>query len=173
MKVLIIGVGHKLQEAKGAKDSSLIRSWKDLFERLLKQRIDDADVAFIGEETRFIDDEGTDSIETTAKTIALDRGLLWRNIDCTSSAKMALGIAKEQKAHPSMEQLGVGFVFREKRVTSDAIREEYMVWRAQLDAANVDSILLICGNLHVEQLATRFRRDGLQVETDYFCNYAQ
>jgi hypothetical protein len=177
MKILIIGVGHRVQEPKTGSDPCPVADRKDLLKRLVTKRVSEGRITFVGEETKFTDDAGTESIETIARQIAVSEGgLSWKNIHISKAAENALGISEEQESRGSISQEmhdGV-VVYKERRLPSDAIREEYMVWRATTEAKKVNAanILILCGSIHAEEMAKRFLRDGHQVETDYLCQYA-
>jgi len=177
MKILIIGVGHGFQEPKTSSDLCPVAIRKDLLKRLVTERINERRIKFVGEETKFTDDVGTESVETIARQIAVSQGgLSWKNIHISKAAENALGITEEQdsRGRISQEMLDGVPAYKERRLPSDAVREEYMVWRATTEARKVDAenILILCGNLHAEEMAKRLRRDGHQVETDYLCQYA-
>jgi len=55
------------------------------------------------------------------------------------------------------------------RVPSDAIREQYMFERAVEGSGEASSILVLCGNFHVQELARRFsaRQDSVTVDAVY------
>jgi hypothetical protein len=176
MKILIIGVGHRFQEPKMGSDPCLVANRKDLLKRLVTKRVSEGRIKFVGEETKFIDDAGTESIETIARQIVVSQGgLSWKNIHISKAAENALRITEEQASRESISQEMLDGVpaYKERRLPSDAIREEYMVWRATTEArkVNAENILILCGDLHTEEMAKRLRRDGHQVETDYLCQY--
>lgn len=81
MKILIIGVSHKFQKPKIGTDLGPVAIRKDLLKRLVTKRVDERRIKFVGEETRFTDDAGTESVETSARQIAVSQGgLSWKNI---------------------------------------------------------------------------------------------
>jgi hypothetical protein len=177
MKILIIGVGHKLQTPKTGTDPCLVANRKDLLKRLVTTRVNERRIAFVGEEADFTDDVGTGSVETIAQQVAASQGgLSWKNIHISKTAENALGITEEQESRESksLEMLDGVPVIKERHLPSDAIREEYMVWRATTEAREVNAanILILCGSIHAEEMAKRFLRDGHQVETDYLCQYS-
>ena len=52
----------------------------------------------------------------------------------------------------------------ETRVPSDGIREEFMAWKTLKIAGKVQSIMIVCGRLHTDALAERFRKAGHEVD---------
>src|ERR1022692_1181172 len=52
------------------------------------------------------------------------------------------------------------------RLPSDDIREDYWIKQISEEAKETDSVLVICGWKHLQQLAAKFRRAGRDVETD-------
>ena len=176
MKILIIGIGHGFEEPKTAADPYPVANGKNLLKRLVMTRLNERRIEFVGEEAGFTDDAGTKSVDTIARQIAVSQsGLSWKNIHITKVAENALGITKEQESRESrsLQILDGVPVIKECHLPSDAIREEYMVWRATTEARKVNAanILILCGSVHAEEMAKRFRRDGHQVETDYLCQY--
>jgi hypothetical protein len=97
------------------------------------------------------------------------------HIHISKVAENALGITEEQESRESKSQEMLDGVptCKERHLPSDAIREEYMVWRTTTEARKVNAanILILCGSIHAEEMAKRFLRDGHQVETDYLCQY--
>lgn len=176
MKILIIGVGHGFQQPKTGTDQCPVATRKDLLKRLIMKRVNERGIKFVGEEIGFTDEVGAESVETIAQQVAVSQaGVSWKNIHISKAAEKALGITEEQESRESksLEMLDGVPAYKERRLPSDAIREEYMVWRATAGARKVDAenILILCGSLHAEEMAKRFRRDGHQVETDYLCQY--
>lgn len=173
MKIRIIGTAHKIQDL--AADDSLAAR-KKLLEKYVRHMIYDhtPKVEFIGEEARFTDDAGNHPCETIARKVAESEPgkVRWRNIDMPKAARDVLGITDEQKNRQRNEMLDGELFFKETRVPSDAIREAFMVWRAIKEAGQVESILIICGNLHVAELAEILKAQGHEVATEYLHDYS-
>jgi len=169
MDTLILAnrVGHEVQKLQCAEDDSVRRALKQQFEELLKRRIRERGVQFIGEETAY-------DIDTTAQEL----GLSWANIDMPKAERKKRGIAEEQRrrnripsylgddattkltAEGYQRDVGDGWVELEPRLPSDSIREDYMFDRVLGEAGYAQSIVVICGILHSEELAKRFRRNS-------------
>lgn len=176
MRVLILAnrVGHEVQKLHCAEDDSTRAGLKQQFEELLRRRIAERGVQFIGEEADF-------DFTTTAQSLGIPRA----NIDMPEAERVKRGIAEEQRRRirvPSylgsdartglttegyQRDLGNGWVELEPRLPSDTIREEYMFDRVLEEAGNAQSIIVICGILHSEELAKRFRvNDSSTVEVE-------
>jgi hypothetical protein len=167
MNILIIAnrVGHEVQKPQCAEDD--LAQLKQKLEQILRRKVKERGVEFIGEEADF-----------DSETIAERLGLPWANIDMPKAERESRGIAEEQKRRirvPSylgsdartglttegyQRDVGSGWVELEPRLPSDTIREEYMFERVIKEAGDAQSITVICGILHSEELAKRFRRSG-------------
>jgi hypothetical protein len=138
---------------------------------------------------QFIGEEADPAVETVAAqlTASLTLPFPWKSIDMLEEARRAVGIYEEQMNRVEVQMPGRvnthaaadGFYLDLKngshrfaaRVPSDAVREDYMVKRAIEYAGEARSIMVLCGNFHVEELAKRFNARGNEVETDAVCNY--
>jgi hypothetical protein len=161
MKVYILGIDHEIQKDDGHTEAAL----KVKFEELLRQLVRESGIDFIGEET-FSEDN------TIAKRIADSLGIPRKPIEMSRKARTELGIAEEQKNgryECIIGEDGTPMGFKSKRVLSDRIREEYMFWRTLTEVGMAQSILILCGFIHAEELGQRFEKAGHQVTTDSLC----
>src|SRR5258708_13498857 len=165
MYLLIIAnaVGHEVQKALRPLDAPPGARANRRFEELLKRKIAEHSVQFIGEEAEF-----------GSETIAQRLGLAWANIDMPETERAARGISAEQSrrapiprylgddARTQLTEEGYqrivrdGWVELEPRLKSDEVREEYMLQRTMDEAGDAESILVICGIVHSAELADRF-----------------
>jgi len=163
VNVYICGIDHEIQTYDGRREAAL----KKQFEELLRNLVSKHTVQMIGDETY----EAKDAI---AKRVAGSMGIRWVPVEMSLNAREELGIAHEQRhdRYECVTQDGTPIGFRAKRVLSDGIREEYMLWCALRNSGDAKSILILCGFLHVEELRKRFEKHGCQVITDSLCKYS-
>jgi hypothetical protein len=178
MHILVLGngSGHDTQSVQSADDTAANKALKAEFEALLKRRIAERGVQFIGEEAKF-----------GVRTIAQFLGPRRENIDMCVAEREARGIAEEQKGRTyeprylgedACTQLtedgyqrgvGNGWVLITHRLPSDEIREQYMFDRVMQEVGDAESVLVVCGIAHSRQLAERFRHEaGNVVEIEYW-----
>ena len=168
MTVLVLGVAHDVQEPHVPGDP--LEHRKVLLEKLLRQLVFDG-AKFIGEEARFKDDDGRESCETIAKQVANAEGMRWRNVDMPKAARELLGIDHEQQKRPSVVMLVDRLSFKEAACPPMPFAKRSW-FGGQRESGSADSIVIVCGNLHVVELARRFKADGHQVAMDYLHDYA-
>jgi hypothetical protein len=159
-----------MQSIQTADDSSADKALKTEFEALLKRRIAERGVQFIGEEAKF-------GVQTIAQILGPRR----ENIDMPVAEREARGIAEEQRGRSYVptylgqgastklteegyqKDVGNGWVLTTHRVPSDEIREQHMFDRVMQEVEKAESVLVICGILHSRQLAERFRYEANNV----------
>jgi hypothetical protein len=162
MNVYILGLDHETQQRDG-KASAV---YHDEFEKLVRELITKHDITFIGDET-YIEKK------SIAREIADDLKIRWEPIEMTTEMREQLGIVCDQAER--LVAIGNGWKepirFKETRVRSDSIREEYMFWKAATKAeeANAESILILCGFQHAGELQRIFQKDGHRVTLDSLC----
>lgn len=177
-RVLVIGncVGHEVQKVRTADDRH--SEAKDALKSLLMQRISERAVQFIGEETQY----GHKTIAEALKT----RKDGWINIDMPMPKREAEGIAEEQRNRgciPSYvgvearcqltengyeQSVGDGWIQLIPRLPSDEIRERYMFNQVMDNFNKADSVLVLCGVLHSQKLASKFREAGFEVDLEFW-----
>jgi hypothetical protein len=175
VKILIIAnrVGHETQRPVLQGDDKL-GVQKSEFREMLRRKLDERRIEFVGEEASHKWET------TTAKTL----GVRWKNIDMPMEERERRGILEEQQQRfrvPSylgdqartalledgyQRDVGNGWVELEPRLSSDVVREQFMFDRVQEHRQDADRILLICGIIHSEKLAERFRQLGAEVEVE-------
>jgi hypothetical protein len=122
-------------------------------EMLLTRIVVDHGIDFIGEETY-------PDRETIARLVAGRHNFRWSPIEMSLETRKQLGIAKDQKSRPLPPN--------ETRVSSDAIREDYMVKTALEQSGNARRVLIICGRIHADALVQRFQKAGHAVSKLHF-----
>lgn len=178
MDVLILGIDHEIQKVNAWRSDELKTAYRNLLAGLVGQH----GVQFIGEETGPV-------AQTVGAQLTTQLGLPfpWRNIDMPEAARKAAGIFEEQRDRVPVPRLGTvqthlasdGFYLDLQngshsytpRVPSDAVREDFMFARALEGATGADRILILVGNLHVEELAKRFTAHGDKPMTDAIYRY--
>jgi len=152
-----MGINHQIQWVRiwsaGSSSSGNIerfeREQKDHFRELLRKRIIEENLQFIGEETK----HGEQSIaEQLCSSIEECRHA---NIDMTLDGRAARNIPvnyENLRITPSEQAF-----FNQKR-------EEYMFKKAIEESRGAERAMMICGYQHTEALANRFRKAGHEVE---------
>lgn len=161
-KLYILGIDHKIQTLGGRRTTED----KSEFDKLLRALVSKQCFEIIGEETY-------PEKDTIAKAVARSLNIRWEPIEMSMAARDALGIADEQlhERHEPVFSGGIPIASRVVRVLSDGIREEYMFWRTLTRADEAQSILVLCGFSHVDELRQRFEKAGHQVTTDSLCEH--
>jgi len=161
MKVYILGIDHEIQVADGRRT----QAEKGQFAKLLTEIFAQHRIEFIGEET-------FSEKASIARTFGGIAAIRWEPIEMSVDARKELGIADEQiysRHEPQWEDNLIVASSGPKRVPSDYIREEYMVWRTLTKAEGAASILILCGFMHAESLGKLFQREGHEVTVDTLC----
>lgn len=170
MEIYILGIDHEIQTFDGRRS----QEEKTAYAQLLKRLIPERGIKFVGEETKpSVVEETSPEKLPIAKAVAISFDIPWELIEMSKTARKELGIAEEQATMRNEPIFEGGLVVGSKhvRVPSDGIREEYMVWRTLRKAEEAQSILVLCGFLHADELCQRFEKQGCQVIVDSLCNY--
>ncbi|MGA7793176.1 MAG: hypothetical protein WCA19_09060 [Candidatus Acidiferrales bacterium] len=157
MNILVLGVDHEIQRANAWRTEEMKAAYRDLLTGLVAKH----EVQFICEEA-----QPTDETVGAQLTFALNLPFPWMAIDMPEEVRRAAGIFEEQNKRSEVRRFGAmkthladdGFYVDLKngrhrfsaRVPSDAVREDYMVERAVEYAGEARSIMVLCGNLHVD-----------------------
>ena len=157
MNILIIAIDHELQKAKRVHEGSERALRKDQLEALLKQEIAERKVEFISEES-----------DPNALTIAHQLAdaskpqIPWKNISMSEDERRKAGIYEALKNRPTVVELrGDGQpVLIEHRIPEDEVYEAYLIEQTKQGAAGAQSILILCGDLHVDALKEKLEMDG-------------
>jgi hypothetical protein len=178
MNVLVVGIDHEIQMMDAWRPAAMRAAYREL----LTVKIQQNGIQFIGE-------EAPPGGQTVGEHLTVELGLLrpWRNIDMPEQTRRDAGIHEEQMNRVPVQQVGQvkthhelgGFYLDLKngshrffpRVPSDAVREAYMFNRALEGKGEANSIMVLCGNLHAEEVARRFRENQDHVTTDAVYNY--
>lgn len=150
--IYVLGIDHEIQTFCGKRT----QEEKDKFKNLLEMLVREHSIQFVGEECN------PDKC-TIAKCLASSSNIQWQPIEMSREAREALGIAEEQRNHRQTFDDITCIPSPQKRVLSDGIREEYMVWRTLTKAGDVQNILVLCGSLHAEELYNKFKKHSRNV----------
>ena len=164
MNILIIGIDHELQKARQVDEDSDRAARKDQLEALLKKEIAERRVGFISEES-----------DPKAITIAnqLAGGwkprIPWKNITMPENERKKAGIFEALKNRPTFPELRKDrqLVAIEHRIPEDEVYEAYLIDQTKQGAGGAQSILILCGDLHVDALKESLERDGHLVDQNH------
>jgi hypothetical protein len=154
--VYILGCDHYLQEYE-------LQDWQDeirKIERQLKEKFYlVTEEIILNQAIKFIGEECKPGQDTIARKLAMELGRKYAEIDMSSEER-------ERKAIPKgYEKLG-----SDEQRRCNALREDYMLEQAYRESTLETSKLIVCGALHVEGLADRFRERGEDVTTRNLLN---
>jgi hypothetical protein len=162
MNILIVSIDHFLQRTKGRFNSAELILQKSRFEALIRKEVARRNVEFIGEES-------DPRIVTIAKQIAdsCDPPIPWRNIDMPKRVRREAQIFAALQARPAtIRRTQFGYLEVEHRIPEDHVREIYFVEETLRNVGDSQSVLILCGDMHTEELASKFRNEGHIVETN-------
>jgi hypothetical protein len=143
-------------------DDTLLRDRKARLESLLRREIPARNVQFIAEEAH-----------PRSRIIAQQLGnaynpqIPWKNIDMSDDERKKERIYDALKKRPAhCEQRGNEFVEIEHRIPEDDIRENFFVAETLEGAGVSESVLILCGDMHVQALKHKLEAHGHTVEID-------
>jgi hypothetical protein len=155
VQVLILGINHQIQWVRiwsyssGGELERFEQGQKDQFRELLRKRISERGVQFIGEETK----HGEPSI---ANEVCASTGCCYANIEMHPDERIERKIPANYESDPNVRQA--------QKTRFHQQREEYMFERVVGGTGDAKSIIVICGRYHTPGLASRLRGAGHQVD---------
>jgi hypothetical protein len=155
MRILILGINHQIQPARTCSSSTsgelerFEQRQKDQFRTLLRKRIAERGVQFIGEEAK----HGQESI---TQLLCSSDGCRYANIEIPPDDRAARNIPTNYEEHAGVPPHQKTLFHQE--------REEYMFKTTIAEVRDAESIIVICGRFHTPALASRFREAGHNVE---------
>lgn len=176
MHAMILGADHEIQKAEAWRSREMKAAYRGLLTRLIERH-----------GVEFICEEASLECETVGAQLSKEMKLRfeWKNIDMPKDVRIETGIDEEQmnRSEPDREEGIVESHFAEdgslyldmrdgkthkfyRRVPSDSVKEDYFFQQAIRGAGDAQSVLLVCGNLHFEEMAKRFRAAKHTVTTD-------
>jgi hypothetical protein len=162
MNILIISIDHHIQCVKTGIEGTLLKDRKDRLESLLRREILARSVQFIAEEAHPL-------CTTIAQQLgnAFHPEIPWKNIDMSDDERKLAGIYDALKKRPvHCELTGEEWVQFEHRIPEDDIREDFFAAASLRGAGQSESILILCGDMHVQALKKKLELLGHRVEKD-------
>jgi len=154
MRCVIIGLDHDIQGVD-TKDHDV--------EKCLTGVLDgDPEIALIADEQSPQIDR-----ETVARRIASKRGIRWAAIDMPHEIKQQHGIVEalaDRWGFDDHRNVMFGFYLDHE----DGIREKY--WISQIMQDGAESVVVVCGVLHLEPLAAKMSALGWEVRQVNLCD---
>jgi hypothetical protein len=164
MNILIVAIDHELQKVKRVHEARERAVRKDQLEALLKQEIAERNVEFISEES-------DPNALTIAHQLADARKprIPWKNICMSEDERRKAGIYEALKNRPTDFGLGEDgdTVLIERRIPEDEIYEASLIEQTKKGAGGAQSILIVCGDLHVDALKEKLERQGHHVDSNH------
>jgi pheromone shutdown protein TraB len=163
VNILIVSIDHRFQLVRGALAMPL-DGLRDRLEALLQKKIEERNVAFIGEEAAPCPNR-----PTIAQKLAgtHDPPIPWQNIDMTEAERKSAGIHDAlNNRRFDLEWRGPEAVPILHRIPEDDIREEFMASKAIECAGRAESIVVLCGDMHTRALKQKFERRGHSADID-------
>jgi hypothetical protein len=149
--VYILGCDHYLQDYDLQDYTQEIRkverALKERFYSIIEEIIRAQTITFVGEECK-------PAQETIPRALAAELGCKYVEIDMASEEREKRGIAK------NYDELG-----NDEQKRCYELREDYMVERTYVESTVEAPKLIVCGALHIDGLARRFREREEEVVT--------
>jgi hypothetical protein len=143
-------------------EDTLLRERKGRLESLLRREISARRVQFIAEDAHPL-----------YRTIAQQLGnvynpqIPWKNIYMNDDERKMAGIYDALRNRPiHCEQRGDDWVEIEHRIPEDDTRENFFVAESLRGAGQSESILILCGDMHVRALKNKLELQGHRVDKD-------
>lgn len=149
MRILIIGVNHQIQPAEikswssTGKLEAFEREQKENFGSLLQTKIADCGAQVIAE-------EWSHKEESVTKRVCDAVRRHYANIEMPLEERNARGIPPGYNEDASFPE--------NERERCNREREDYMAAKAVKEAGDADSLIVICGRMHMTPLAERFKK---------------
>ena len=164
MNILIVAIDHELQKVKRVHEASERAIRKDQLEALLKQEIAERSVEFISEES----DPKASTIAHQLADACKPR-IPWKNICMSEDERKKAGIYEALKNRPTTFELREDgeTVLIERRIPEDEVYEASLIEQTKKSAGSAQSILILCGDLHVDSLKEKLEREGHHVDSHH------
>jgi hypothetical protein len=162
MDILIISIDHFVQCVKTGLEAIPLQERKDRLESLLRREISARKVQFIAEEAHPL-------YVTIAQRLGNehDPQMPPKNIYMNDDERRGAEIYDALKNRPThAEQRGDEWVEIEHRIPEDDIRKDFFVTETLKAAGNAKSIIILCGDMHVDAVKEKLERYGHRVEKD-------
>jgi len=156
MRAVIVAVNHQIQPTRIISQSSdggfeaFEQGQKERFAQVLREKIRERGIQFIGEEARYGD-------ETIAEAIRGQANCRHVNIEMPPEERARRKIPAGYYEDPNLPEA--------EKTRCNHEREEYMADRIITEAGEAQSILVICGRIHAQPIAEWLVGHGHSVET--------
>jgi hypothetical protein len=157
MRILILGLNHQIQRrvitswGSDGKPQAFEKDQKDRFTELLREILHKYQIEFVGEETR----PGEESL---TEWVCKEQNCRYANVEMTPEERTRRKILPGYNENPD-------FTDEEKARGNDE-RENYMMDEILKQAQGAQNSLVICGRMHSDLFAERFRSLGHAIEID-------
>jgi hypothetical protein len=155
VRVLILGINHQIQWVRiwswssGGELERFEAGQKDQFRELLRKKISERRVQFVGEETKHGE-------PTIANEVCASARCRYANVEMHPDERAERKIPTNYESDPNVTQ--------EQKALFHQQREEYMFEQVVAGTGDAESIIVICGRYHTTGLARSFREAGHQVD---------
>jgi hypothetical protein len=154
MRILILGINHQIQRPFGSSSKTcvaFVQGQKDHFVDLLHEQIQKYQIRFVGEEANRAE-------ESVVKNVCKEENCCYVNIEMTAEERALRKIPTRYNEDDALSET--------EKAKGNREREQCMVEQVLTNAQDSDNILVICGSMHSDALADRFRTVGHSVEVD-------
>ena len=162
MRVLIVSIDHFVQRAKSGRETAALAARKNKLDSLLRREIAARNVRVIAEEAE-------PRYQTIAQNLAnaSNSQISWKNIGMNEDERNRAGILDALRNRPTHnEQRDNQEVEIEHRIPEDDIYEDFMVAETLQGAGEAESLMILCGDMHVQALKEKLKMHGHRVEKD-------
>jgi hypothetical protein len=177
MNVFILGVQHGVQTPDGSCSPDKKEKYREMLDEIVRGR----GIEYIGEEAK------DDSARTFARTFEKN-GVCWHQVDMSRQQKAKISAPLEDAHLPYWQEdehnpkIGItdeGYIYPTAtggygiiaRHPTDSIREDHMFREVVTTACGMDTVLVICGYIHVHELHRRFQYAGHAVSWNALFRY--
>jgi len=154
MNLLILGINHQIQRpfwSSRPKDMEFVRQQKTQYAQLLAELIREHLIQFVGE-------EANRNEASIAKGVCEEENCCYLNIEMTAEQRIQQSIPNQYNESKTISN--------DEKARGNREREEHMVNEVLVNAQPTANVLVICGHMHSDALAERFRADGYSVQID-------
>lgn len=155
MTACIISIDHYLQYVEEDTDSQALS--EERLRAILVEMLSKGTVGVILEES-------SPNKRSIAQELAEGKGIPWLNIYMTTEERVAAGIydaLRNRPGSPDWEDMSFWIKYR---IPEDTVREAYFVQRIEAAAMPNQTMLILLGDMHVQEVANALSDQGHQVE---------
>lgn len=162
MHILILGINHQIQQrqlfgwSSNGKVQEFEQDQKEHFGQMLHEQIQKHRIEFVGEETNRAQ-------ESIAQEVCRKQNCRYANIEMTTEERARCKILPGYNENPTVSE--------SEKIRGNREREAYMGDQILTEGHECNCVLVICGDMHSDALAARFRDAGHSTEIDDLRNY--